>query len=97
MTIIEFTFKTCKYNPENKVISISEKDVAKFDTSYRLWNPITKHGIVFKFHEMTGPEFDPNTKSVYASTDDSGYILVIENDAEITEKRAELYLNAKLG
>jgi len=32
MTIIEFTFKTCKYNPENKVISISEKDVAKFDT-----------------------------------------------------------------
>jgi len=46
---------------------------------------------------MTGPEFDPNTKSVYASTDDSGYILVIENDAEITEKRAERYLNAKLG
>jgi len=97
MTIIEFTFKTCKYNPENKVITISEKDVAKFDTSYRLWNPITKHGIVFNFFEMTGPEFEATTKSVYNASDDSGYILVIENDAEITEKRRELYLKSKLG
>ena len=97
MTQIEFTFKTCKYNPENKVISISEKDVEKFDTEYRLWNPITMHGIVFKFHEMTGPEFDPSTKSIYAATDDSGYTLEIENDEEITKKRSEMYLKSKMG
>lgn len=93
MTHIEYNRKTCKYSDLLKIITISEKHVV-FDTAYRIWNPETKHGKVFNFSHSTGPEFDPNTKWIYKS--DDGLTLEVVNDAEITQKRADLYFNAKM-
>jgi len=92
MTQIEFN-DTCSYTESLKLITISEKHVTKFDSNYRLWNPVTQHGKVFEFSHTTGPEFDPNTSFIFKS--DDGLTLEIVNDPETTEARKQLYINSK--
>tara|TARA_B100001094_G_C17416058_1_gene432433 strand:+ start:66 stop:350 length:285 start_codon:yes stop_codon:yes gene_type:complete len=93
MTQIEFNKDHCKWTESLKLISISET-LVKFDTSYRLWNPLTRTGKVFEFSHATGPEFNPDTRWIYKS--DDGFTLEIINDVELTSKRSKEYLNAKL-
>ena len=90
MTHIEFNTNHCKWTESLKLISISES-LVKFDTLYRLWNPLTKTGRVFEFSHSTGPEFSPDTTWVYKS--DDGFTLEIVNDPELTSKRSKDYLS----
>lgn len=56
-----------KWSFENKVITISEKDVP-FGTEYKVLSP--KGGEKeFKFTHSTGPEFHKDTKWMYKSED----------------------------
>jgi len=92
MTEIELDTKYFHYVESLRLITISERNV-KFDTAYRLWNPITEHGKVFNFSHSTGPEFSPDTKYIYKS--DDGFTLEIVNDHVITEARKQMYINSK--
>lgn len=90
--MIQVDLNTIKWSYENKVITISEKDV-KFGTEYNIISP--KGGSkVFQFTHSTGPEFDVNTKWIYKSED--GIQLAVCNDANMVKKAAENYLKAKL-
>ena len=93
MTHIEFN-DTCSYTESLKLITVSEKHVTKFDSSYRIWNPITEHGKVFDFTHSTGPEFEPDTKYIYKSED--GLTLEIVNDPTRCKERKQMYIDAKL-
>jgi hypothetical protein len=93
MTNLEFNADTFSYMGSIKLFTVSELDIPKFDTSYRLWNPITKHGKVFEFTHSTGGEFEPDTKFVYESED--GIKLEVVNDPERTQDRKNLYVNTK--
>lgn len=71
-----------------------------FDTEYIITSPKTGVEKTFKFSHSTGPEFDPNTQWVYyAGSSVSGdlFTLIVHNEKEITENRAQAYLQAKLG
>ena len=93
MTQIEYNKDTFQYMKSIKMFSVSELNVPKFDTSYRLWNPITEHGKVFNFKHSTGPEFAADTKWIYAS--ECGLRLSVANDPALTKRRELIYLNAK--
>lgn len=90
--MIQVDLNTIKWSFEEKVITISEKDVA-FGTEYNVISP--KGGNkVFHFTHSTGPEFDVNTKWMYKSEDDLQ--LAVCNDAKMVKIAAENYLKAKL-
>ena len=93
MTQVEYNKNTMTYSESIKLFSVSELNIGKFDTSYRIWNPITKHGKVFNFTHSTGPEFEDDTKYVYKS--DDGFILEVANDPVLIKRRKINYLNAK--
>ena len=93
MTQLEYNKDTFQYLESIKMFSVSELEVPKFDTSYRLWNPETKHGKIFNFSHSTGPEFAADTKFVYKT--DCGLTLSIANDPVLTKRREMIYLNAK--
>ena len=76
----------------DNVFMMSEKDV-QFDTSYKVVNPKTNGSKEFTFSHSTGPEFDPETRWVYKNVD--GFTLIVCNDKKITDKRAQMYLEAK--
>lgn len=84
---------TFTYNKETKTFTISEKDVP-FATEYHLVNKTTGNRKLFSFSHSTGSEWDVDTKYIYKSTD--GITLEVCNDEEITKKRSEMYLQAKL-
>lgn len=89
--MIQVDLNKIKWSFENKVITISEKDVA-FGTEYNVISP--KGGQkVFKFTHSTGPEFDVNTKWIYES--DDKLQLAVCNDAKMVKVAAENYLKGK--
>lgn len=90
--MIQIDLNKIPWSFEDKVITISEKDVA-FATEYNVRSP--KGGEKeFKFTHSTGPEFDVNTKWMYKS--DDGLQLAVCNDAKMVKAAAAAYLNAKL-
>lgn len=90
MTQIDLNKITWSY--QNKVITISEKDVP-FTTEYLVISP--SGGVKeFKFTHSTGPEFHKDTKWMYKS--DDGLQLAVCNDAQMVKAAAAAYLKAKL-
>ena len=88
----QIDLKTIPWSFENKIITISERDIT-FSTEYNVISP--KGGNkVFNFDHSTGPEFDANTKWMYLS--DDGVTLAVCNDAQMVEAAAKNYLTAKL-
>jgi hypothetical protein len=92
MSLITLTTGSYQYDSKLKTIHISEKGIP-FATEYSVLNPRTKNRKQFKFSHSTGPEFEPTTRWVYKN--DEGFILEVHNDAEITKKSAQDYLQAK--
>lgn len=80
------------FDKESKTFYGSEKDVP-FGTIYEVENSRTGVSKSFDFTHSTGPEFDPNTKWVYKCED---LTLIICNDAQITKRNAQNYLEAKI-
>ena len=90
--MIQVDLNKIKWSFENKVITISEKEVP-FGTEYNVISP--KGGQkVFKFTHSTGPEFDVHTKWIYES--DDKLQLAVCNDAKMVKAAAENYLRGKL-
>ena len=93
MTRISIQNQKLIYNSKTK--SFHGIDINfKFDTSYLIVNNKSNIEKKFEFTHSTGSEFDPNTNWVYESKD--GYKFIVSQDAELTKKRAEYYLNHKL-
>ena len=89
--MIQVDSNKIKWSFENKVITISEKEVP-FGAEYNVISP--KGGQkVFKFTHSTGPEFDVNTKWIYES--DDKLQLAVCNDAKMVKVAAENYLKGK--
>ncbi|MEO6305070.1 MAG: hypothetical protein ABIP51_18070 [Bacteroidia bacterium] len=80
------------YKESTKTFTISEKEVP-FATEYEILNPKTGKKETFDFYKSTGPEFDPNTKWLYANQ--KGLTLEVCNDKKMTEISAANYLAAK--
>lgn len=91
MTLIDLN--KIAWSFEDKVITISEKDVP-FATEYNVRSP--KGGEkVFTFTNSTGPEFAPDTKWIYES--DDKLQLAVCNDTKMVKVAAAAYLKAKTG
>ena len=84
MTVVTFKTGLHLYNSTNKTFTMSEKDVPRFDTEYKILNIITDKGMDFKFDHTTGPEFEPDTKWVYLNSE--GYKLEVANDPKMVEE-----------
>lgn len=93
MLTIHFNPTRHVYSAETRTFTVSERDV-QFATEYRLINPVTGIGRVFRFLCSTGPEFEPTTRWIYETED--GLKLEVCNDPEITRTAAANYLAAKL-
>jgi len=90
MTLIDLN--KIDWSFEDKVITISEKDVP-FATEYNVRSP--KGGEkVFKFTHSTGPEFHKDTKWIYES--DDKLQLAVCNDAKMVKIAAQNYIKGKL-
>ena len=82
-----------RWSKADKTFYFSEKDIP-FDTSYELKNPNTGNSSKFEFSHSTGGEFDPNTQWVYKGPNEMK--MVVSNDPNITNQRANMYLQGKL-
>ena len=81
-----------RFDKEANTFFGSERNI-KFATEYEVKNTISGKSEKFEFTHSTGPEFDSATQWVYKS--ESGILLIIGNDAEITKLNAEAYLKHK--
>ena len=95
MTIIHINSEYVTYDKETRTLTTTERYVTNFQTSYLLKNMQTGGEMQVDFKEMTGPEFDPNTASVYKSKNNE-LTFVVKNDPIITKRRGEMYLKAKM-
>lgn len=93
MTAITFDIKKHTYTEVDKKFTMSEKDVPRFDTEYKILNSATDGGMNFKFTHSTGPEFEPDTKWVYVS--EEGYTLEVCNDPKMVEVAKKNYIKGK--
>ena len=93
MTAITFNPAKHVYIEADKKFTMSEKDVPRFDTEYKILNSKTDGGMNFKFDHSTGSEFEPDTKWVYLS--EEGYTLEVCNDPKMTEEAKKNYIKGK--
>jgi hypothetical protein len=93
MTVITFNPTRHVYTKVDKKFTMSERDVPRFDTQYKVLNDKTDGGMDFKLSHSTGPEFEPNTKWVYLS--EEGYTLEVCNDPKMTEEAKKNYIKGK--
>jgi hypothetical protein len=93
MTAITFNPDKHTYTELDKKFTMSEKDVPRFDTQYKILNHKTGGGMDFNFSHSTGPEFEPSTKWVYLS--EEGYTLEVCNDPKMAEEAKKNYIKGK--
>ena len=92
MSLIDLSKITFSYNKDSKTFTISERDVP-FCTEYEVKNPSTGAVSVFEFKHSTGPEYNKDTKWIYANKE--GIILEVCNDPIMVKEAARLYIEAK--
>lgn len=79
---------------KNNTFFVNERDT-RFDTSYDVYNPESGKYVTFDLSHSTGSEWDPKTIWIYKNKK-LNLELHISQDPDITNIRANNYLNHKL-